>query len=391
MLRKANTRYAAIQASFWSAYGTLWAFIALLLEHYGFTSGQVGVVTSCATLGSVILSPAVSTFLDAHAQLENRHGAMAMLSLAAAVSLFVWLLPPAQPVALGVCFALIGTLLSSAPPFQNAMAMDANRCGLPVVYGFCRGIGSVSYAAAALLLGFVLERRAPTLLLPLFAVLTSVGLFAMAGFRLPVRVRPDASAPSEQHGILTVLRGEPRFALTLPGCLFFFAAHTISNTYMNALVGKVGGTASAIGMGLALSAVLELPSMTLVSRLRGRLSSGFLLRLAAAAEIVKFVLYYFAPTMGFVYLGHCLQFFQFAVYAPATVYFVADTLPERDQLRGQSLIYVAGSGLGAALGGLAGGRLIERGGIQSALLFCIFCAVASFAVFSVSTRAKKGR
>ena len=388
MLRAANTRYAAIQASFWSAYGTLWAFIALLLEHYGFTSGQVGIVTSCATLCSVVLSPAVSSLLDTHARLENRHGAMAMLSLAAAVSLLVWLLPPAQPVVLGAYFALIGTLLSSVPPFQNAMAMDANRCGLPVVYGFCRGVGSVSYAAAVLLLGFVLERHAPTLLLPLFAALTAIGLFAMAGFRLPQRPPEDTAAPA-RRSIAALLRACPRFALTLPGCLFFFAAHTVSNIYMNALVGKVGGTASAIGTGLALSAVLELPSMTLVSKLRGRLSSGFLLRLAAAAEIVKFTLYYFAPSMGFLYLGHCLQFFQFAVYAPATVYFVADTLPERDQLRGQSLIYVAGSGLGAALGGLLGGRLVERGGIQSALLFCIFCAVAAFAVFSLSTRARK--
>ena len=80
-----NTRYAAINASFWGAYGTLWAFIALLLEHYGFTSGQVGVVTSCATLGSVVLAPAVSSFIDAHTQSENRHGAMALLSLAAAL------------------------------------------------------------------------------------------------------------------------------------------------------------------------------------------------------------------------------------------------------------------------------------------------------------------
>ena len=50
-----NTRYAVIHASFWGAYGSLWAFIALVLEYNGFASAQVGVVTSCATLLSVIL------------------------------------------------------------------------------------------------------------------------------------------------------------------------------------------------------------------------------------------------------------------------------------------------------------------------------------------------
>ncbi len=341
-----NTRYAVIHASFWGAYGSLWAFIALVLEYNGFASAQVGVVTSCATLLSVFLSPAVSSFLDARPGLENRHGAMALLTLAAALCLLVWLVPLPRPFVLGACFALIGAFLSSTPPFQNAMAMDANRCGIPVVYGFCRGVGSVSYAAAVLLLGFVLEHRS----------------------------------------IAAVLRSHPRFALTLLGCMFFFLTHTISNTYMNALVGKAGGTASAVGTSLAISAVLELPAMTLVSRLQKRFSPGFFLRFAAGAEVVKFLIFYLARSMPLIYLGHCMQFFQFAVYAPATVYYVAAALPERDQLKGQSLIYVAGSGLGGALGNLLGGRLLDRSGIQAALLLGTVSAAASLLTFCLSTR-----
>ena len=144
-----NTRYAVIHASFWGAYGSLWAFIALVLEYNGFASAQVGVVTSCATLLSVFLSPAVSSFLDARPVLENRHGAMALLTLAAALCLLVWLVPLPRPFVLGVCFALIGAFLSSTPPFQNAMAMDANRCGIPVVYGFCRGVAAPRLCARA--------------------------------------------------------------------------------------------------------------------------------------------------------------------------------------------------------------------------------------------------
>ena len=338
-----NTRYAVIHASFWGAYGSLWAFIALVLEYNGFASAQVGVVTSCATLLSVFLSPAVSSFLDARPGLENRHGAMALLTLAAALCLLVWLVPLPRPFVLGVCFALIGAFLSSTPPFQNAMAMDANRCGIPVVYGFCRGVGSVSYAAAA-------------------------------------------DRPAEHRSIAAVLRSHPRFALTLLGCMFFFLTHTISNTYMNALVGKAGGTASAVGTSLAISAVLELPAMTLVSRLQKRFSPGFFLRFAAGAEIVKFLIFYLAHSMPLIYLGHCMQFFQFAVYAPATVYYVAAALPERDQLKGQSLIYVAGSGLGGALGNLLGGRLLDRSGIQAALLLGTVSAAASLLTFCLSTR-----
>lgn len=96
-----NTRYAVIHASFWGAYGSLWAFIALVLEYNGFASAQVGIVSSCATLLSVFLSPAVSSFLDARPGLENRHGAMALLTLAAALCLLVWLVPLPRPVRAG--------------------------------------------------------------------------------------------------------------------------------------------------------------------------------------------------------------------------------------------------------------------------------------------------
>ena len=365
-----NTRYAVIHASFWGAYGSLWAFIALVLEYNGFASAQVGVVTSCATLLSVFLSPAVSSFLDARPGLENRHGAMALLSLAAALCLLAWLVPLPRPFVLGACFVLIGAFLSSTPPFQNAMAMDANRCDIPVVYGFCRGVGSVSYADAA-----------PAV----FAALPACGLLAMAGFRLPERPDEAADRPAEHRSIAAVLRSHPRFALTLLGCMFFFLTHTISNTYMNALVGKAGGTASAVGTSLAISAVLELPAMTLVSRLQKRFSPGFFLRFAAGAEVVKFLIFYLARSMPLIYLGHCMQFFQFAVYAPATVYYVAAALPERDQLKGQSLIYVAGSGLGGALGNLLGGRLLDRSGIQAALLLGTVSAAASLLTFCLST------
>ena len=208
----------------------------------------------------------------------------------------------------------------------------------------------------------------------------------MSGFRLPERPDEAADRPAERRSIAAVLRSHPRFALTLLGCMFFFLTHTISNTYMNALVGKAGGTASAVGTSLAISAVLELPAMTLVSRLQKRFSPGFFLRFAAGAEVVKFLIFYLARSMPLIYFGQCMQFFQFAVYAPAAVYYVAAALPERDQLKGQSLIYVAGSGLGGALGNLLGGRLLDRSGIQAALLLGTVSAAASLLTFCLSTR-----
>lgn len=382
-----NVRYAAIHASYWSAYGAIWGFLALLLASFGFTSAQTGVISSCATLLAVFLSPALSSFLDVHRSIENRHALLVLLGSAAVLSMLVWLFGAHEGMLTGVCFVLIGTLISTAPPFQNAMAIDANRCGVPVVYGFCRGVGSISYALAVLVLGVLLERCAPRMLLPVFSALTVFGLIATARFRLPHADEEEQTA-EKSRSTLAIMQEDHAFTLTLAGCMFFFAAHMFSNTYMNLIVGRVGGTAADIGRCLALAAVLELPAMTLVSRLHGMLSAALLLRVAAAGEVIKFLLYFFAPSMAVIYLAQLMQFFQFAVYLPATVYYVADTLPVRDQLKGQSLIHVAGSGLGAALGSFLGGVLIDWSGIQSALLFSALCTFASLTAFCVSSRAK---
>jgi len=194
----------------------------------------------------------------------------------------------------------------------------------------------------------VLERHAPTLLLRLCRA-DRLRAPAMAGFAC--RSAPDEAADALRSTGASRRAAQPSALRAPPARLYvFFLTHTISNTYMNALVGKAGGTASAVGTSLAISAVLELPAMTLVSRLQKRFSPGFFLRFAAGAEVVKFLIFYLARSMPLIYLGHCMQFFQFAVYAPATVYYVAAALPERDQLKGQSLIYVAGSGRCGALG-----------------------------------------
>ena len=103
-------------------------------------------------------------------------------------------------------------------------------------------------------------------------------------------------------------------------------------------------------------------------------------------EAIKYLVLLFAPSVGWLYFASTLQFFQFGIYLPATVYYVADTLPRRDQLKGQSLIHVAGKGLGGALGSLFGGWFIDLGGIRLSLILAIVSAVAAYFVFTASTK-----
>lgn len=168
--------------------------------------------------------------------------------------------------------------------------------------------------------------------------------------------------------------------------MFFFLTHTISNTYMNALVGKAGGTASAVGTSLAISAVLELPAMTLVSRLQKRFSPGFFLRFAAGAEVVKFLIFYlarFSPssTSGIVCSSSSSPFTR-----PRRSTTSPRRSPNATSSRDSRSSMSPAADLAAALGNLLGGRLLDRSGIQAALLLGTVSAAASLLTFCLSTR-----
>lgn len=98
--------------------------------------------------------------------------------------------------------------------------------------------------------------------------------------------------------------------------------------------------------------------------------------------LVRLVVYAFAPSAIWIHLVQCLQFFEYGFFLPATVYYVDRHLPKEAQLQGQSLIFVASNGLGAAMGSLVGGVLIDTPlGIHAALLFAAVCAAIALPLF----------
>ena len=159
---------------------------------------------------------------------RNRHGAMALLH-ARRGAVPARMARPLPRVRAGRVLALIGAFLSSTPPFQKRHGDGREPLRHPGGLRLCRGVGSVSYAAAVLLLG-VLERHAPTLLLPVFAALTACGLIAMAASCLPERPDEAADRPAEHRSIAAVLRSHPRFARSPCSAVCSFSSPTPSPT-----------------------------------------------------------------------------------------------------------------------------------------------------------------
>jgi len=381
-----NLRYALIHAAFWGGYGVIWAFIAPLMEHYGFSSSVIGAVTAASALLSVAVSPMLAQLVSRSDKLLDRHGAMGLMLFAALLSAAAMLGGGSKWLLAGI-FLLLGTIQVATPPFINTMGLNAANAGYGVVYGFCRGIGSVSYALCVFVFGFVIERFAPPILLPCYIAAALLSFWAIATFRHDRERAASGGTAKEGMGAFAVMRAHPRLVLAMLGCMFFYGAHHIYNIYLNSILERVGANESAMGLALAISAAVELPAMTFVSKYEKKLSCRLLFLVATAMVLIRLTVYAFAPSAIWIHLVQCLQFFEYGFFLPATVYFVDRHLPKEAQLQGQSLIFVAANGLGAALGSLVGGILIDTPlGIYAALIFAAVCAALALPLFAACER-----
>lgn len=378
-----NLRYTLIHAAFWAGYGIIWAFIAPLMEYYGFSTSVIGVVTAASALLSVVVSPLLAQLVSGSDKLLERHGAVGLTVLSAALCVLAAVFDTST-VLLAAVFLLVGTIQILTSPFINTMGLAAAKAGYGVIYGFSRGIGSVSYAACVLVFGFLIERFAPSILLPCYIVLALLCAVALHTFRHPFERQDKTASVRSGFGAFAVMRAYPRFTMALLGGALFYSAHNIYNIYLNSILARVGASESAMGIALAISAAVELPAMTFVSKFEKKLSCRLLFTVAASIVLIRLAVYAFSDSVGLMYAVQVLQFFEYGFFLPATVYYVDRHLPREVQLQGQSMIHVASNGLGAAFGSLVGGVLIDTPlGIHAALLFAALCAAIALPLFLV--------
>ena len=379
LARKVDIHHAAMQGSYFAGFSAIWGFGPVLLLYLGLSNSTLGVVTSLALVLPLLLQPALAALSDADSRWTSRRLALllSLLTLAAAVVMTV---STGSKTVLVAAYAVIGVLLVSTSPFFNSMVMEYHLRGVNVNYGLGRGTGSTTYAIVALVLGFVLEKRAPTVILPVLLAALVLQIITVWTFRYPLPPVPAADGQKPAPVSLShLLKRYPSFLLLVLGCALLQGGHNVSNTYMVHIAAKAGAGESLMGIILALSAAMELPAMSLFPRMRRRLSLRALFCLSAAMFAVRQILFLLAASPVLLYAAAILQFFEFGLFLPCTVYYAAEKLDAANQVKGQGLIHICANGLGPAVMTAVGGRLVDSAGINALLVFTALGAADWFA------------
>lgn len=386
LARQVNIHHAAMQGSYYAGFSAIWGFGSVLLLYLGLNNSTLGVVTSLALLLPLVLQPCLASLSDARPRWTSRRLALVLSVLTLAAAALMMLCTDRRPV-LVVCYAAIGVLLVSIAPFFNSMVMEYHLRGVNVNYGVGRGTGSTTYAVVALVMGFVLERKSPTVILPVLLGALLLQIAAIWSFRYPLPTVPQSgsTAAPQVLSLTALLRKYPAFTVLLFGCALLQGSHNACNTYMLHIVTKTGAGESLMGIVLAMSAFMELPAMTLFPLMRQKLSLRGLFRLCGVIFVVRNLLFLLATSPVLLYVAAALQFFEFGIFLPAGVYYTAEYLDAANQAKAQGLIHVFSNGLGPAVVTAIGGRLIDRSGINAMLLFAVAAALTGAVVVFIAT------
>ena len=391
-LRRLDWHYIAMQMGFWAMFAAIVAYQTALLLERGFTNGEAGLMTSVRCLAGIVFQPLLGGFADRHPRVPLKGIVGVSLALSLAAGVWYWAEPAMGLAQTALVWVVIGGLGVSSYPLMDAMAVQFINDGMPIRYSLGRGLGSLAYAVVCVLLGLQVGQWGVETTLVTFLLLTAAEIALVFTYptwhpKAPAEGRAAAERP---QSALSLLRSTPRFTLMLAGVLFgLTAVLPLSNFLVNVILSR-GGTAADLGLAMFLMGGFELPAAFLFPKLLRRLGSGRILVLSMAFCTLKGVALLLTWNLAGVLLCQPLQMLGYGLFTPASVYFVNESVPPADRVRGQTIMMVASNGLGGMLGGMLAGFTLDLGGANWMLAGCILCGCVG-TVLCLLALPRKGR
>jgi MFS transporter, PPP family, 3-phenylpropionic acid transporter len=299
--------------AFWSTVGVFAPFVNLRWLEIGVTQGQIGFLSAFGPLMAMLLAPFVSRLADQRAL----HQPLLAVALSS-TGLAFFLLGFAQNFT-GVLIGSLATAVTGCafgPLADGLIARMASHYRLE--FGRMRRWGSLAFAAASLLFGFVWAGLGYGIMLFLAGALLI--LFTPVAFALKLegnQVFVEESIPA--RGIQPPGVWTPALLVLLGVNLLMGFALGFVGPFLGVRMQNLGGGAIAVGAFFALSALCEFPAMRFERRVAAQIGDAGVLVISSALFAVTYLGYALAPNAG-VMLGFAvLQGAAFGLFFVASV------------------------------------------------------------------------
>lgn len=364
--RSVNIKYSLLQGIYFVGFCTVMGYAAVYLGSIGMSSSLIGIVLAIANILTSIAQPVLGGFVD-KSNVSMKKVLMIMFGLCSVLSVLLMLASKVTFLAAAL-FIAVSTILYTTMPLVNSLAFAFQKQGIDVKFGVARGIGSVAYALASLVLGNVVKAVSPTLM-PLAYIIIFLGILPLIrSFKMPEEEIDEVIEEEivEKENTGAFIKKHFKFMIFLAGFVLVYFDHTIINNFFITVIENVGGNTGDMGNAVFLAAMLELPTMALFEKYKNKINIKNTIVISAVFFTLKHTLTYFATNMFMIYLAQATQMLAYALFIPASVYYVDKLFDAKDAVKGQALVTTSMT-VSGVLASFLGGILLDNMGVYETL------------------------
>ncbi|WP_300079961.1 MFS transporter [uncultured Thomasclavelia sp.] len=376
-----NIKYMASQIFYFGAFAAMMGYASVYLLHKGFSNSTIGIILSLCSILAVFMQPALASFADNHKNIEIRKIINTIVAIAIILSVALLVIPTNQTL-IFILIVAIFSLETTIMPLINTLAFIFEKYGIQINFGIARGLGSVAYALTSMALGYIVEWFSPDLLPICYVVFNALLFIVVHLFVLPKNAQiVDADEESETEAevqenvsLLKFASKYKKFIVFLLGFVLVYFAHTIINNFFIQIVTNVGGNSSDMGNAVFLAAMLELPTMAYFTKLSQKVNCGTLIKASIVLFLAKHAITYLATNMVMIYIAQVLQMGAYALFIPASVYYVNCKVDNKDIVKGQSFVTTSMT-MSGVFANIIGGILLDAVGVSEVLLIGVILSL----------------
>ena len=340
-MKKLQMKYNLLHILYWMATCCIYGYVAVFLQYKGMSNTEIGIVSGSGCILTIFLSPFVTSLISKIKGLTIKQ-LLSIIYLIIAGAFLTLALVDLSVILIMLLYVSMMSLIVSTVPFLSMIAMNYIQDGKEINFGLARGMGSISYAVSAVLLGQFIEFFNPTILAYVFVISAILDLVIL---------------------------------------------YSLPNTNV---VKNLGGNTSLYGVAIFFMAASEMPVMAITPRLIRRYDSITLIMVAAFFYIIRNFTICLAPSLPVLFIGMMMQSLSYGLLTAVITYYVTYNLKSHDQMMGQTMIGIMTSGVGSTIGNLFGGILQDQYGLNMMFIFaCLITIIGVIIIFSTGYFQKK--
>lgn len=347
-------------------------YIPVWFASRGLSGAEIGLILSAPMLARAVTAPAIAMWADSFAL---RRTPLILMGLAVALAYGLLAAPFGFAWWFGIWF-LANTILSTMIPLTDVIVFRrAGRDGFN--YGWPRGIGSVAFIIANVVVGALLARYSPELVLVWITAAAMLAAGAARGLLPPDPVREGggASRLSERLAGLGELLADRNFMLAVVSVGLIQSAHAFYYSFSTLSWKQQGMPESATGLFWGLAVAVEVGFMWFMEPWRRRIGPRNLLVIGGTAALVRWTVLAFSPPLWLLLPMQALHTFTYAATFLASLQLVEKLSTPANASAAQTINSALSGGLLMGAATIGSGWLFDLVGAKGYLAMALMSAL----------------